>query len=49
MRIRFRKHHFEAAPLGTVGYEYATDKAEPLIGGTPYCDERDSVWASRRT
>lgn len=33
MRIRFAEHHFDAAPIGPVDYNYTTDKAGLLIGG----------------
>jgi type III restriction enzyme len=32
MRIRFAKHHFDAAPIGPVDYNYTTDKHGLLIG-----------------
>lgn len=35
MRIRFAKHHFNAAPLGAVNYNHTTDKAGLLIGTSP--------------
>lgn len=33
MRIRFAEHHFDAAPIEPVDYNYTTDKAGLLIGG----------------
>ncbi|MFK0071898.1 restriction endonuclease [Arthrobacter woluwensis] len=33
MRIKFARHHFDAAPIGPVDYNYTTDKAGLLIGG----------------
>ncbi|RXR26107.1 DUF1837 domain-containing protein [Oerskovia turbata] len=33
MRIRFAEHHFDAALIGPVDYNYTTDKAGLLIGG----------------
>lgn len=33
MRILFAEHHFHAAPIGPVGYDYATDRRGLLIGG----------------
>lgn len=35
MRIRFAKHHFDAAPIGPVDYEYTTDTAGLLISNEP--------------
>lgn len=36
MPIRFAHHHFGAAPIRPVNYEYTTDKADLLIGGASY-------------
>lgn len=33
MRIRFAEHHFDAAPIGPVDYNYTTDKSGLLLGG----------------
>lgn len=32
-RIRFAEHHFDAAPIGAVSYNYTADKYRLLIGG----------------
>ncbi|MGE9809567.1 DEAD/DEAH box helicase family protein [Janibacter sp. G1551] len=42
MRIRFAEHHFDAAPIGPVDYNYTTDKHGLLIGGTAGDAERSA-------
>ena len=43
MRIRFAEHHFDAAPIGPVDYNYTTDKAGLLIGGAAGGGDGDAL------